>query len=83
MFSDEDLGLILEGKGKRLADGEKDRGEVIRELATLLADDDLVIEAEGNKIKADGRVSFRRDNASTEGTAIFVPDASDSEDSNQ
>jgi sirohydrochlorin ferrochelatase len=79
MLGDEDLGLILEGKGRKLANGEKDREEVVRELAELLGEETVVINREDERVKPDGRVSFGRGNAGQTGTALFVTDG-DSDD---
>lgn len=76
-YSDEDLAHILEGKVKKLRDGEKDRDEVTRELAELVAadlsaaDEDFV---RRGPLQVQGRVSFGRPNERREGLALFVPE---------
>jgi hypothetical protein len=77
MLSDDDLALVLEGKARKLEQGDKNREEVTRELAQLVADDlrewadDLV-----NKgaLQSQGRASFGRSNEGREGVALFLPD---------
>lgn len=77
MLSDDDLALILEGKARKLADGEKSRDDVTRELAQLVADDlrerddDFVTRG---ALQSQGRASFGRSHEGEEGTALFVPD---------
>ena len=72
-LSDEDLGLILEGKGTKLADGHKDRDDVIQELAELLAGDPRVVVGKSERLISSGRASFGRQNEGREGLALFVP----------
>jgi len=77
MLSDDDLALILEGKARKLEDGNKDREQVTRELAQLVADDlrerneDYV---RTGPLQAQGRASFGRSNEGVEGLALFIPD---------
>ena len=77
MLSDDDLAMILEGKARKLEDGNKSREEVARELAELVAedlrdaDDDLVTDG---SLQAQGRASFGRSNEGREGLALFVPE---------
>lgn len=76
MLSDDDLALILEGKARKLEDGHKDRDEVTRELAELVADDlrdrneDFV---QRGSLQSQGRASFGRSNEGVGGLALFVP----------
>jgi len=76
-LSDDDLALILEGKARKLEAGEKDREQVTRELAQLVAsdlrarDDDLVRDG---SLQSQGRASFGRSNTGREGLALFLPD---------
>lgn len=77
MLSDDDLALVLEGKARKLERGDKDRGEVTRELAQLVADDlrerddDLVTKG---TLQSQGRASFGRSNEGREGLALFLPE---------
>jgi len=77
MLSDDDLALVLEGKARKLEDGNKSRDEVTRELAQLVADDlrrrddDFVTKG---ALQSQGRASFGRANDGREGLALFLPD---------
>lgn len=71
-LSDEDLGLILEGKGQKLHDSEKSRDEAVAEIVDLLADEDRVIVREGS-LASRGVANFGRENEGREGIALFVP----------
>lgn len=77
MLSDDDLALVLEGKARKLEQGDKSREEVTRELAQLVADDlrerddDLVNKG---RLQSQGRASFGRSNEGREGLALFLPD---------
>lgn len=77
MLSDDDLALVLEGKARKLEQGDKTRDEVTRELAQLVADDlrerddDLVNKG---RLRSQGRASFGRSNEGREGIALFLPD---------
>jgi len=77
MLSDDDLALILEGKARKLEAGEKDREQVARELAQLVAEDlrawdsDLVRDG---PLQSQGRASFGRSNTGRDGLALFLPD---------
>jgi hypothetical protein len=77
MLSDDDLALVLEGKARKLEDGEKSREEVTRELVQLVADDlrkldeDLV---NRGRLQSQGRASFGRSKEGTEGLALFLPE---------
>lgn len=77
MLSDDDLALILEGKARKLEDGNKSREDVTRELAQLVADDlrerddDYV---NRGRLQSQGRASFGRGNEGREGLALFLPD---------
>jgi hypothetical protein len=77
MLSDDDLALVLEGKARKLEDGEKTREEVTRELADLVADDlaarDEDFVSRGH-LRSQGRASFGRSNEGRPGTALFVPE---------
>lgn len=77
MLSDDDLALVLEGKARKLESGEKDREEVTRELAQLVADDirerDEDLASKG-RLQSQGRASFGRSNEGVEGLALFLPD---------
>lgn len=77
MLSDDDLALVLDGKARKLEQGDKSREEVTRELAQLVADDlrerdaDLVTKG---RLQSQGRASFGRSNEGQEGLALFLPD---------
>lgn len=77
MLSDEDLALILEGKARKLEAGDKDRDDVTRELAQLVADDlrewDESYVSHG-RLQSQGRASFGRSNEGRGGLALFLPD---------
>lgn len=73
MLSDDDLALILEGKARKLEDGNKDRDELRDELFELLADLDGA-EVKRGSLQSQGRVSFGRSNEGVEGRALFIPD---------
>lgn len=77
MLSDDDLALVLEGKARKLEEGEKPRDEVTRELAQLVADDlrerDETFVNRG-ELQSQGRASFGRSNEGREGLALFLPD---------
>lgn len=77
MLSDDDLALVLEGKARKLEDGNKSRAEVTRELFQLVADDlrdmDEVFVNKGS-LQSQGRASFGRSNEGREGVALFLPD---------
>lgn len=75
-LSTEDLGHILEGKGIKLRDDEKDRDEAIAELAELLAAENGVLAREG-ALKSRGTANFGRENEGREGLALFVEDPPD------
>lgn len=70
--SDEELGLILEGKGMKLHEGDKERAETIAELARLLEAEDGVLVREG-ALKSRGTANFGRENEGREGVALFIP----------
>lgn len=77
MLSDDDLALVLEGKARKLEQGNKTREDVTRELAELVADD--LRERDGSfvtkgRLQSQGRASFGRSNEGREGLALFVPD---------
>lgn len=77
-LSDDDLALVLEGKARKLADGEASREAVTRELAELVAEDLRAINedyANRGTLQAQGRASFGRSNEGADGLAIFVPEA--------
>ena len=71
-LSNDDLALILEGKARKLDDGNKDRDELRDELFELLADLDAV-EVKRGPLQSQGRVSFGRSNEGVEGRALFIP----------
>jgi hypothetical protein len=77
-LSDEDLGLILEGKGHKLHDGQKSREEAIHELAQLLAAEEPILAREG-PLKSRGTANFGRENEGRDGIALFVPHDSEDE----
>ena len=72
MLSDDDLALILEGKARKLEDGNKSRDDLRDELFELLADLDGV-EVKRGPLQSQGRVSFGRSNEGVEGRALFIP----------
>lgn len=72
-LSDDDLALILEGKARKLEDGNKSRDELRDELFELLSDLDGV-EVKRGPLQSQGRVSFGRSNEGAEGRSLFIPD---------
>jgi hypothetical protein len=77
MLSDEDLALVLEGKAKKLESGKKNRQEVTKELAEIVADDLVERDADfvtRGPLRSQGRASFGRANEGRSGVALFIPD---------
>ena len=72
-LSNEEIGLLLSGKARRLLHGEKSRGELIDDLVKLLATEPKVI-VRTNPLRSQGRCSFGRCNEGRHGTALFVPE---------
>ena len=72
-FSDEDLGLMLQGLGRKLEDGHVNQAEASLRLVNLLTRMNGVTTYEG-RVKSQGRVSFGRPNEGAVGTAVFVED---------
>jgi len=79
MLPDDDLALVLEGKARKLEQGEKSRQEVTKELAQLVADDVQRMYDEDyvnhGPLQSQGRASFGRANEGVQGLALFHPDA--------
>jgi hypothetical protein len=75
-LSDEEVGLLLAGKARRLLDGEKSRRELIDDLVKLLAaESDIVVR--DAPLRTRGRCSFGRPHEGLVGTALFVPETKD------
>lgn len=72
-LSDEEMGLLLEGKARRLLRGEKSRDELIDDLVKLLGTEPYTI-SRMTPLRSQGRCSFGRRNEGLEGTALFVPE---------
>lgn len=71
-FTDDELALIFEGKAMKLREGEKSREELRDDLYGLLRDMEGVIAREG-QAGSQGRVSFGRKLANTEGKGLWIP----------
>ena len=72
-LSDEEVGLLLLGKARRLLNGEKSRRELIDDLVKVLATESGVIVRDA-PLRTRGRCSFGRQNEGLSGTALFVPE---------
>ena len=71
-LSDEEVGLLLAGKARRLLNREKSRQELLEDLVKLLAAEPQVI-VRTTPLRSQGRCSFGRRNEGRDGIALFVP----------
>ena len=74
-LSTDELATLLESKADRLREPGVDREQVVREIMRLIGDEPGVVERE--YVNVDGRISFGREHAEEQGTAIFLPEGGD------
>lgn len=77
-LSDEEVGLLMQGKARKLLTGEKTREEFRLDLVKILAAEPGVISRK-TSLRSQGRCSFGRKNAGREGVGIFVFNESEQE----
>lgn len=75
----EDIGHLLEAKGKKLAAGEGDPEETLRDVVETLARSKRVTARE-KSVDANGRVSVGRGLAGIHGVTLFHPDPEGTDD---
>lgn len=71
-LSNEEIGLLLEGKARKLHFGEKTREEFLGDLLRVLATEPGVV-VRAKPLRSQGRCSFGRRNEGRPGIAVFVP----------
>lgn len=70
-LSDEEIGLLVENKARKLRAGETSRDEFRDELVMVIAEDDDVIAREG-PLRTNGRFTFGLKNEGAEGVGLFI-----------